>query len=248
MANVGAGEDEDGVTSLGSPSPRRRGRGRPPPPPPPREGGGDGMIGPSSREEDTSVHHRAVREVRALKDEMGEVMRPSCCGLCSSKTIESLECGHSDGVRGVAWSPDGQVLATASADFTLRVWGVGSGEGGGGGRTAQPPLEGHADRVLCCGWSADGGTLASGGADGVVCLWEQQGSGGWVRRATQVAHEGGVSCLAWSRGGALATGGEDGAVRVWAWERGGVGAELRLVETVGEPPDGGAALAAWPRV
>ena len=190
--------------------------------------------------------HEAVREVRALRDEVGEVVRPGCCGLCGSSAMESLECGHRDGVRGVAWSPDGELLATASADFTLRVWEA-AGRGGGSRGGEAPPLEGHADCVLCCAWSPDGRTLASGGADGAVCLWERDRRRGdrWVRVGMQVAHEGAVSCLAWGRRGALATGGEDGAVRVWArgvapgdgGPRGDFSSSpssmLRLVETVG---------------
>jgi WD40 repeat protein len=30
--------------------------------------------------------------------------------------------GHDDSVDGVAWSPDGQRLATASLDRTVRIW------------------------------------------------------------------------------------------------------------------------------
>ena len=35
--------------------------------------------------------------------------------------------GHDDEVRGVAWSPDGQRLATGSRDRTVRIWDAGSG-------------------------------------------------------------------------------------------------------------------------
>lgn len=36
--------------------------------------------------------------------------------------------GHNDAVSGVAWSPDGKRLATASGDETAKVWDAGSGE------------------------------------------------------------------------------------------------------------------------
>ena len=36
--------------------------------------------------------------------------------------------GHSLGVRGVAFSPDGSLIASSSYDKSVRVWEVASGE------------------------------------------------------------------------------------------------------------------------
>ncbi len=36
--------------------------------------------------------------------------------------LDAVLAGHTDAVRGVAWSPDGQQVATASRDGTARIW------------------------------------------------------------------------------------------------------------------------------
>jgi WD40 repeat protein len=49
--------------------------------------------------------------------------------------------GHSDGIRGIAWSPDGVMLASASGDRTVRTWNTGTGE-------LYKTLSGHQSKVL----------------------------------------------------------------------------------------------------
>ena len=79
-----------------------------------------------------------------------------------------LLAGHSDAVRGVAFSPDGRRLATASRDELVIVWDVAS--------AADPALlrvlVGHTEGVNDVAWSPDGSTFASGSDDGTVILWD----------------------------------------------------------------------------
>src|SRR5439155_1657547 len=74
--------------------------------------------------------------------------------------------GHSSLVDSVAFSPDGNTLASDSADGTVRVWHV---------ATPQPfrdPLTGLTGGVYSVAFSPDGSALASGSLDGTVRLWD----------------------------------------------------------------------------
>jgi|GEM_PF-5847991 len=72
---------------------------------------------------------------------------------------------HTDSLTGIAIAPDGQSVATASADRYVKTWNIHTGE-------LIREYEGHTAFVLDVAWSADGLTLVSGGADKVVKLWE----------------------------------------------------------------------------
>jgi WD40 repeat protein len=72
--------------------------------------------------------------------------------------------GHRDLVDGLAFSPGGLLLATASLDATIKLWDLGTG-----GEVAS--LSGHLQDAIAAGFSADGRTLASLGAGRDVKLW-----------------------------------------------------------------------------
>jgi WD40 repeat protein len=62
---------------------------------------------------------------------------------------------------GVAFSPDGKRLATASLDKTAKVWDVSSGQ-------ESLTLTGHTDGLRGVSFSPDGKRLATASADGTV--------------------------------------------------------------------------------
>ncbi|WP_167546653.1 WD40 domain-containing protein [Stieleria maiorica] len=74
---------------------------------------------------------------------------------------------HSDTVLCVRFSPDERLLATASADKTIRVLDVQTGGVVGA-------LDGHTHHVLSLSWRRDGRLIASGSADGTIKTWDTE--------------------------------------------------------------------------
>lgn len=72
--------------------------------------------------------------------------------------------GHVGYVRAVAYSPDGQTLASAGDDGVIRFWDAITGE-------ERRQLKGHTGVVSAIAFGPDGKTLASAGGDGTVRIW-----------------------------------------------------------------------------
>ena len=73
--------------------------------------------------------------------------------------------GHTGFVYGIALSPDGRRIATASQDETARVWDAATG-------LQLAVLRGNDDGVNAVAFGLDGTTIATAGLDGTVRTWD----------------------------------------------------------------------------
>jgi WD40 repeat protein len=73
--------------------------------------------------------------------------------------------GHGAVVMSVAFSPDGQLLATAGGDKTARLWDPATGK-------LLRTLTGHTDAVWGVAFSPDGRLLPTGSADHTARMWD----------------------------------------------------------------------------
>lgn len=111
----------------------------------------------------------------------------------------------------VAFSPDGQHLASTSGDYTGRLWSVGTGE-------LREILTGHSSSMTAVAYSPNGQLLASASEDETIRLWDSRTEK--FREALQ-SHSCWVSAVIFSPHGELfASASWDGTVKLWISEGG----------------------------
>ncbi len=131
----------------------------------------------------------------------------------TGERLATLE-GHRHWIFALAFSLDGEMLASGGGDSAVLLWDIGSGQ-----HLAtlgkQDVTQGRRDDVYALAFSPDGRTLASGGADGLIQLWDTDTT---QRLSTLSGHTYEVDALAFSPdGGTLASGGGgwEGIILLW---------------------------------
>jgi hypothetical protein len=178
---------------------------------------------------------------------LGGIARPTCLAVSPSGEVLATGCadhtvwlswhlphpelqdalaGHAGPVTGVAFSADGQTLASAARDGTVRLWDVGSGQmrrrlGGDRVPLAAPEFEpdphalvGRRHTRLARLWPLPEGKVLAARARGrSIRLWTPADGRAFK---TLRGHAGTVTCLAAGPAARLlASGGADRTVRLW---------------------------------
>src|SRR5262249_5367801 len=114
--------------------------------------------------------------------------------------------GHTARVIGVAFTPEGRRLASASEDSSLKVWDAASGE-------CLLTLPGHTKPVTGVAFHPEGKQMASASRDETIKTWN---AGTGENLLTLRVTGGPVLAIAFSPDGRrLASAGQDGRVRIW---------------------------------
>lgn len=113
---------------------------------------------------------------------------------------------HDDLIHALAFSPDGNTLASCSYDRLGKLWSVADG-------SLVRPLKDHSDAVYAITWSPDGRRLATAAADRTVKLWDAATGQRLVSLNDPTDW---VYAAAWSPDGRyLAAAGVDRSIRIW---------------------------------
>jgi chemotaxis signal transduction protein len=175
---------------------------RPPPPAPPPPDASSAISGFGFPLDEDALAHLATITRQAQSDAWWPAAETASAPAPNDPTHGATL----NGVWSVAFSPDGQEVASASMKGNVNLWSAKDHKRVG-------LLQGHGHWVAAVAWSPDGKQIASGSYDQTVRLWERATSKE-VRKLE--GHGNWVTSIAFSPDGRqLASAGGDDAVRLW---------------------------------
>lgn len=155
----------------------------------------------------------ALRPFEAVADQgkpAAVVRSPSEIKLWGMSTGQELQTlpleGHGGGLVTVAFSPDGQLIASAGSDPIIQLWDVATGQ-------MVQQLKGHTERIASLVFSPDGTRIASASNDRTIKVWDAETG---AETQTLKGHAERVVNIAYSPDGTtLASASDDGTIKLW---------------------------------
>ncbi len=123
----------------------------------------------------------------------------------SGNLVKTLS-GHVNTIKSMAFSPDGNILASGGFDNVVKLWDVNTGN-------LKKDLGEHSDCIRAVVFSQEGTMLASSSYDGTIKLWDLTKES---LISTLNGHSGDILSLAIdSEGRILASGSSDNTIKLW---------------------------------
>ena len=138
--------------------------------------------------------------------------------------FQPMKLEHQGMVDAVAFSPDGNSIATGGADHTVRIWDVTAGN-------EITSFAGHTQMIISVAFSPDGTKLLSGSFDKTAKVWDIQTG----RQILSISGSDGIGSLMFIPGGKKILGLDGSSLKIWDAVTGQEQTEERIPAGVGYP-------------
>jgi WD40 repeat protein len=123
--------------------------------------------------------------------------------------FEDSENNHNNIIKSLAFSPDGEIIASGGNDGRINLWDANTH------KRLSNPLVGHLDWIYSLSF-IDDDTLASGSTDNTIIIWDVSDVSNVILSETWTGHTGWVNSIAVSiNKKTLAAASEDGSISLW---------------------------------